>query len=175
MNRLVFPFILAALIFSCKEISYKEPQPRGKRALTTVPAALQGTYLLSDAQGTSKDTLIVTANSYRTVSDRKQNTLGDSLVLKAYKGYYFLNVNENPEWLLRVMKQLPNGDVAYYSMDVDEKKFNELIRNLSKEIDVDSVMIKGETLYQIDPSPGKLMKLIRKGYFKQTIVMKKMQ
>lgn len=174
MKRLLFLCCLSVAIFSCKEISYKAPQPSGKAALKTVPAELHGMYLLSDDKETSKDTLIISASGYHGVSDRDESPLGDSLVLKYYKGYYFLSINENPEWLLRIVKRQPNGDLIYFSMDTDEKKFNQLLKDLTKETTVDSVVVKGEKLYQIDPSPRKLMKLIKKGYFKQASVMKKM-
>jgi hypothetical protein len=174
MKRLALLCCLSVAIFSCKEISYKAPQPSGKAALKTVPAELHGMYVLSDDKETSKDTLIITASGYRIVSDHKESPLGDSLVLKYHKGYYFLSINENPEWLLRIVKRQPNGDLAYFSMDTDEKNFNQLLKGLSKETTVDSVIIKGETLYQINPSARKLMKLIKKGYFKQALIMKKM-
>ena len=50
-------------------------------------------------------------------SDSSKEELGDSLVLKKYKGYYFFNDNENPEWLLRVVKREPNGDLSYMLLD----------------------------------------------------------
>ena len=65
--------------------------------------------------------------------------LGDSLVLKKYKGYYFFNDNENPEWLLRVVKPEPNGDLSYMLMEPAEKSFNEFLLTLNKEIEIDSV------------------------------------
>src|SRR5689334_9972069 len=109
MKRLALLCFFLVTIFSCKEISYKEPQPSGKTNLKTVPAELHGMYVLSDDKETSKDTLIITSSGYRVVSDRKESPLGDSLVLKYYKGYYFLSINENPEWLLRIVKRQPNG------------------------------------------------------------------
>lgn len=172
MNKLLIACLFAGIV-SCKEISYHEAQPEGKASLATVPTQLQGMYLLSDEKGTSKDTLVISANGYRVVTDRKENLLGDSLVLKAYKGYYFLSINENPEWLLRIVKRDANGDLLYYSMDVDEKNFNATLRNLTKEVRVDSLIVNGEQLYQIRPSAKQLMKLIKKGYFKRTLVMHK--
>lgn len=163
------------LLFSCKEISFKETQPRGKKALTKVPSELQGTFLLSMENESSKDTLVVTSRGYMAVSDQKQNLLGDSLVLKFYKGYYFLNMNEKPEWLLRVIKPEDNGDLTYMSMDVEEAAFPALLRNLSREVHVDSLEVNGEKLYQIDPSPKQMLRLIKKGYFKKTIRMKKLK
>jgi hypothetical protein len=178
MTRAMTKLALASILlifFSCKEISFKEPQPRGKKSLQQVPAKLYGVYLLSDENETSKDTLVVSAKGYLIVSDQKQNFLGDSLVLKYHKGYYFLNINENPEWLLRVIKQEENGDLTYMSMDVEEASFNALVKKLSHDVKVDSLEVGGEKLYQIDPSPKQLMKLIRNGYFKKTIRMKKIK
>ena len=93
------------VLLGCKEISFKEPQPKGKKSLSKVPKELLGVYLLIDEKESSKDTLIVSPNGYLIASDQKQSLLGDSLVLKQYKGYYFLSINENPEWLLRVIKR----------------------------------------------------------------------
>ncbi len=105
----------------------------------------------------------------------KQNLLGDSLVLKRYKGYYFVNINEDPEWLLRVIKREKNGDLTYMSMDTEDRPFNDLVNDLAREVGIDSVELDDEKLYQIDPSPGELIKLIKKGYFKNTIRMQKLE
>jgi len=172
MRKLAFATILL-IFFSCKEISFKDTQPKGKKSLQQIPEKLHGTYLLSDESETSKDTLVVNAKGYLVVSDQKENLLGDSLVLKYHKGYYFLNINENPEWLLRLIKLEENGDLTYMSMDVEEASFNALVKRLTQDVQVDSLEVSGEKLYQIDPSPKQLMKLIKKGYFKKTIRMKK--
>lgn len=174
MRKLAFASLLL-ILFSCKEISFKETQPKGKKSLQEIPEKLYGVYLLADENETSKDTLVVSAKGYLIVSDQKQNFLGDSLVLKHHKGYYFLNINENPEWLLRVIKQEENGDLIYMSMDVEEPAFNALVKKLSREVRVDSLEVSGEKLYQIDPSRKQLMKLIKNGYFKKTIRMKKIK
>ncbi len=167
--------ILFLILFGCKEISFKEPQPRGKKSLAEIPAELQGTYLLSAENESSKDTLVVSNNGYLIVSDRKKSVLGDSLVVKKFKGYYFVNINENPEWLLRVIKREKNGDLSYMSMDVQENSFNDLLKRLSKEVRIDSIQTGTEKLYQIDPSPKELLKLISKGYFRTTMRMQKIK
>jgi hypothetical protein len=140
-----------------------------------VPERLLGTYLLEEEGQSSKDTLVVTRQGYLLVSDHKQNLLGDSLVLKRYKGYYFVNINEDPEWLLRVIKREKNGDLTYMSMDTEDRPFNELVNDLAREVGIDSVELDDEKLYQIDPSPGELIKLIKKGFFKNTIRMQKLE
>ena len=174
MRKLAFVSLLF-IFFSCKEISFKETQPKGKKSLQEIPEKLHGVYLLADENETSKDTLVVSAKGYLIVSDQKQSVLGDSIVLKHHKGYYFLNINENPEWLLRIIKPEENGDLIYMSMDVEEAEFNSLVKKLSREVRLDSLELSGEKLYQIDPTPKQLMNLVKAGYFKKTIRMKKIK
>jgi hypothetical protein len=84
-------------------------------------------------------------------------------------------VNENPEWLLRIVKVDKNGDLELMSMPSDEKKFAELLRRLSAEVKIDSIDLNNEKLYQIDPTPKQLMTLLRKGFFSQKVTMKKLR
>lgn len=168
--------LLFVWLCCCKEITYREPQPKGVKALNTIPQSLRGKYLLPDDNRMDRDTLVVDTTTYFAVSDKKdKRVLGDSLVLKYYKGYYFVNLNDRPEWLLRIIKQEKNGDLSYLMISAEEKEFNTLLKNLSSEIRVDSTEVNGEKLYQIDPSPKQLMNLIKKGYFKKTTTLKKIQ
>jgi hypothetical protein len=174
MRKLAFVSVFIALL-SCKEVTFKEPQPRGKKSLKEIPEALVGSYLLTDEKEGATDTLIVTSIGYVVASDKKGGELGDSLVLKKFKGYYFVNINENPEWLVRVIKQETNGDLVYMTMDEEGVPFKDFLEKVSKEIKIDSVEINGEKLYQIDPSPKQLVRLIEKGYFRKTLEMKKLK
>lgn len=175
MLRLFTAILILSSLFACKEISFKEPQPKGKKRLSEIPRELLGSYILVEEKGDNKDTLVVTRNGYFVSSDSTKGELGDSLVLKKYKGYYFFNDNENPEWLLRVVKREHNGDLSYMVMDPAEKSFNEFLLTLNEEIKIDSVEVNNEQLYQIDPTPKELISLIEKGYFKKTITLKKVQ
>ncbi|MDH4090597.1 MAG: hypothetical protein OEV74_18240 [Cyclobacteriaceae bacterium] len=174
MKNLV-PLLVFFAFCGCREISFKEPQPKGKKSLREVPEKLLGKYLLQEEKDTAKDTLVVTRQGYLIVSDRKQSLLGDSLVLKRYKGYYFLSINENPEWILRIIKREKNGDLTYMSMDEEDRAFKDLVNDLAREVGIDSVKIDDKMLYQIDPSPRQLINLIKKGYFKKTILMQRLE
>jgi hypothetical protein len=174
MNK-SFIAIFVLTVTACNEISFKEPQPKGKRALSEIPRELRGKYLISEAQGRNTDTLVVTKDQYYVRGDSTRGELGDSLVLKKYGGYYFFNDNENPEWLLRVVKREDNGDLSYMSMENDEKSFNTFLIDLNNEIKIDSIEVAGETLYQIDPSPPQLLSLIKKGYFRKSILLKRLK
>ena len=174
MRTLALASLFIAL-FSCKEISYKEPQPRGKKILKEIPETLRGSYLIKDEKNGETDTLVVSSKGYIVASDKKGDQLGDSLVMKKFKGYYFISVNENPEWILRVVKQGRNGDLVFMAMDEQDESFKELLAKVSKDVKIDSVEVNGEKLYQIDPSPKQLVQLIEKGYFRKTMEVKKLK
>jgi hypothetical protein len=81
-------------------------------------------------------------------------------------------MNEHPEWILRVLKKETNGDLIYLAMEEDDKKFNSFLKKLSAEVTTDSAVVNGEKLYQSDPTPKKIVSLIKKGYFKKTMFKK---
>jgi hypothetical protein len=176
----IFLLLLVLVAISCKEITFENPQPEGRKPLAGIPKSLQGKYLARTGEGDpSKDTVIITARGYRfgyydpaersAKNDQyEEGVLSDTLVLKSYKGYYFLNMNEKPEWLLRVLKQERNGDLMYMTLEDKNMEFNDFLQKLSLEIRIDSLTTPEETLYQIDPTPAKLVELIDKGYFSKT-------
>lgn len=179
-----FLYAFFVLLLSCKEVTFETPQPKGKKALASIPRNLQGKYLtLTDEGEPSKDTIIITSKGYRfgyfDIADRahqndeyEQGILSDSMVLKSYKGYYFLSLNEHPEWLLRVIHQEKNGDLMYMSLEDKNADFNEFLTRLAVEVKIDSVKTAKETLYQIDPTPSELIGLIEKGFFSKVKLKK---
>jgi hypothetical protein len=172
LNMKYFRFLVLLTLVSCQEITYKEPQPKNKKSLTEMPTSLRGRYLMEDETSNQKDTLYISETGYRTQGGAvDEGTLGDSLVLKKYKGYYFLNINQRPEWALRIIKQEKNGDILFMSME--DKEFNSFLKKLGKEIKIDSTYAGDEKLYQIDPTPKQLVGLIKKKYFGQTTRIKK--
>lgn len=171
MKKLLILLTFLSLI-ACKEISFQQPQPKGKKALSKIPGALRGKYLLSDPDSPAKDTLFVTFDGYRVGHLEKKSVLGDSLVLKYYKGYYFLNINNKPEWLLRIIRQEKNGDLVYMNMEQEKNDFAGFLKRISYEIRVDSLDVNDEKLYQIDPTPKQLISFIDKGYFKKMTLKK---
>ncbi len=164
--------LILLVLVSCKEITYKEPQPKGKKSIDVMPVTLRGRYLIEEETSNQKDTLYINETGYRTGGGAvDEGILGDSLVLKKYKGYYFFNVNQKPEWALRVVKQEKNGDLLFMSME--DKDFNTFLKNLGREIKIDSSYSMDEKLYQIDPTPKQLVGLIKKKYFGQVTRIKK--
>jgi hypothetical protein len=183
MNR-IFCFVLLLSFASCKEITFREPQPVGKKDLKSIPKSLLGKYLTStDSGGVSKDTIVILSNGYRfgyfdpaeraaPKSEYDDAVLSDKLVLRTFRGYYFVNVNENPEWIVRVIKRERNGDLSYFSPGQEGVDFNVFMKKLSKQIPIDSVVVNEERLYQIKPTPNQLVALIENGYFSKTTLKK---
>jgi hypothetical protein len=158
--------ILVAIAFAaCTEISYKEPQPKGISALASVPEKLHGTYLMDG------DTVVFFDKGFR-AKDKKEDVLylSDSIVLKKYKGFYFVSYREGYQWLLRILKSQKNGDLLMLEMDnvpEDAAQRKLFIETLSKATPVIETTADSVTHYVIDPSAKKLHELIQNGYFKE--------
>jgi hypothetical protein len=170
-----YPLLLISLLIgACNEISFREPQPKGKESLTKIPIELQGSYLMKDDDGKTRDTLIISPLGYIAGHNPDEKMLlSDSLVLRTYKGYYFINLNSRPEWVLRVLQRQKNGDLLFLALDRDNKTtFNQLLKKLSTEIEIDSSSVNESMIYQIDPTPKQLVSFIKKGYFKKSLFTK---
>lgn len=176
----LLPAIIFMMCFGCKEITFENPQPEGRRSLNTMPKPLRGKYLATgDGGEVSKDTIIVNARGYRfgyySPADRVHlndsydaGVISDTLVIRSYKDYYFVNVREGPEWLLRVIKRETNGDLTYMSMERSETDFKDYVDKLAAEIRIDSFLVEGVMVYRIDPTPHQLVGLIEKGFFSES-------
>lgn len=177
-------FIVAAwsvlMLSSCKEVTFPVAQPKGVKALTELPVSIRGKYIIGDPKETTKDTLIVEAKGYHFKDSDEKDFLGkgvisDSLVIKFYKDYYFINFRSDDQWALRIVKQKPSGALDFMAMNLndDNRTEEELIAKLSKQLDVKKLETEDGTFYQINPTPNQLMSLIKDGYFSSITLEKK--
>ena len=164
-------FLWTILLYSCKEVSFREPQPAGVPPVTQVPKTLQGRYVIIDEQGKDADTLIIESWGYH-FKDAKENdwlgkgVISDSLVVKMHENYYFINFRLGNQWVLRLIKQKPSGAIEFMSINVaDDKKGKAILKKLSKKFAVNEIKEKDDTFYQINPTKEQLMQLIKSGYF----------
>jgi hypothetical protein len=174
-------FVWAFLFYSCKEVSFKTPQPVGVRALTEVPLSLQGKYQAIDIPANdSKDTIIIESWGYHMKDSNDKDWLGkgvisDSLILKAYQDYYFVSFRSGNQWVLRLIKPKSNGEIDFMSVDIsDDLKRKEIITRLSKRMKVTEITHGDDVFYQINPTKAELMALIKDGFFK-SITLKKVK
>lgn len=169
-------FLLAAfwtlMLASCKEVSFREPQPAGVQSLKEVPPVLLGQYIPTNVPADEKvDTLIIESWGYHFKDSQDKDWLGrgvisDSLVVKFYQDYYFVNFRTGDQWVLRLIKQNSKGDIEFLSIDLQaEEKSKDKLKKLSKKIKVTEVKRGDDTFYQINPTPAQLMALIKEGFF----------
>lgn len=175
------PLILfwSILLYSCKEVSFRTAQPVGVPALKEVPEALRGSYQMHDpSNGELTDTLIIESWGYH-MKDKKdvdwlnRGTISDSLVIKFYQDYYFVNFRVGDQWILRLIKQAPDGSIEYLGIDIqDDATGKEKLKKLSKKVKITEVKRKEDTFYQINPTQQQLMALIKEGYFSRIRMQK---
>jgi hypothetical protein len=170
VKKLVF-FLIGVTFVACTEISYKEPQPTGIKPLTKIPSRFHGKYIQD------KDTVEFFDQGLRGKENGKEEEmlLSDSLVMKVYKGNYYVSYRDGNVWLLRILSQSKNGDLHILSMrtvpedkvstdenvpeDQTQKKI--FLDKLEEEIHV----IEANGHYIIEPTPKQLHRLVKKGFF----------
>lgn len=171
MKKIWLVVFWALLLYSCKEVSFREPQPAGVAPLTEIPKTLLGQYVGMDDKGSDTDTLIVESWGYHFRDAKDKDWLGkgvisDSLVVKFYKNYYFVNFRSGDQWVLRLIQQKPNGSIEFMTIPVsDDAKRKDILKKLSKKFPVKEVQRKDDTFYQINPTREQLMQLISEGFF----------
>jgi hypothetical protein len=149
-------------------------------ALKEIPAALQGHYLPSELPDDEKgDTLIVESWGYHFKDSNDKDWLGrgvlsDSLIVKFYQNYYFVNFKAGDQWVLRLIRQTPDKGLEFLSIDLqNDERSKEVLKKISKRLKVKEVKRDEDTFYQIQPTPAQLMALIKEGYFTGTTLERK--
>ena len=92
--------------------------------------------------------------------------LCDSLVIKFYQNYYFVNFRSGDQWVLRLLRQKASGSIEFMSIPVsDDAKRKEILKKLSRKFEVKELKRKDDTFYGINPTREQLMGLIKEGFF----------
>jgi len=169
MNKL-FLFLLGVSCIACTEITFKEPQPKGIKSLTEFPRSLQGNYIVPQDSGSEKfDTVYIEPSRYRINSLIKEGewmnrgVISDTLVLKSYKGFYFLNFYTDKQWIVRVFTQEKNNNILMYEINLSDENIEKLKEKFNPEI----IKKDNSTYYRIDPSPKNLLQFIKENYTAQ--------
>ena len=68
--------------------------------------------------------------------------------------------------MLRLIRQKAPGVLEFMSIDIqDDSKRREMLRKLSRKMEVKEIARGDATFYQINPTPTQLVALIKEGYF----------
>ncbi len=172
MRLLILILFWSTLLYSCKEVTFREPQPAGIAPLKEVPSAIRGSYATRDkATGEIGDTLIIESWGYHFKDMEDKDWLGkgrlsDTLVVKFYENYYFVNFKEGDQWVLRLIKEKSPGVLEFMLIDIqDDSKRKEMLRKISRKVPIKEIDRNDDTFYQINPTPAQLMALIKEGFF----------
>jgi hypothetical protein len=179
-----FGFILICgfwmLLFACKEVSYPKAQPVGITALNQLPESLCGEYLIRDkATGEIGDTIIIERWGYRTKDTTGNDWLGgghisDTLVVKQYQDYYFINFKEGDQWILRLLKVKNPNRLELLSINLENDAEREaVLQKLGEKLKVKTITKNDYVFYQINPTPAQLMSLVHENYFTGVELLRK--
>ena len=166
MNLHIRSALLLAVIFaSCTEIYFPEPQPKGVQPLKNGFQDLIGEYLCYDEDGLQEDTVKVTKTHIQLSEDEfLEEELGEEVVVKKYKGHYFINFHnkEKDLWQLMVVESLNPDSLRITNLTcLDPDRTDEITQKryvkLVEEEDDDYIIM--------NPSKGKLMKLVNHPVF----------
>ncbi|MBX7127172.1 MAG: hypothetical protein K1X47_15865 [Cyclobacteriaceae bacterium] len=171
MRIATIALIWSLLVSSCSEITFPVAQPAGEKALTELPPTLTGRYLAHDQDGEDTDTLIIEPSGYHFMDKNgkdflNRGVISDTLVIKYYQGYYFVNFRSENQWVLRIVRQKPSGSIEFLGIDIqDEEVRKAVLKRLKKDFRISSTRKKDISYYMINPSPQQLMQLLKGGFF----------
>lgn len=145
------------LMASCVEVYFEQAQPAGVKAKNEFPKSMQGMYVADE-----KDTLLITQYKIKDKNDKQEPDmiLSSDLVLKKYKGYYYINQkNEDGLWEVGIISVEKNGSLNVIYIDGNKKEKIERLKQL-----VETTIILDdegkEDYYVINPTKKELIELL---------------
>ena len=167
MKKILILLSLLLLLASCEEVIYPEPQPPRVKALKEIPDHLRGVYL-----DENQDTLVILRRSFIyhvfSFTDASEEFLSDSLVLKSYKGKYFLStimdIGDENYWLTYLFEQDEStGNIEAYTMSPDDVVKMAMLQDITSKV---AEMGSGdEKYYLFAPKKRHYKKIIRDTVF----------
>jgi hypothetical protein len=136
-NPLLISALSLVLLSSCNDAEF-DRYPGTK--VDIIPKEFRGVF--KDPDSKSKNTIIVDSTYWMESSKREKNYLGDSNVLSAYNGAYYLSHLEASRNRWQVMHVTTSGkDIVLYALTYDTKKKpeeNKITKYFQPQLDKDS-------------------------------------
>lgn len=166
MKRLLSLLLIGLLLWSCVEVKFELPQPKGIKDISVIPESLQGKYAVD------KDTLEIKSDgiAYSNDSLGKQDIykISDNFKIRKWRNTYFLNVKEKDDSLWSVFfmtvgknKQL---SIGYLSYNTNNEENIEKLKSITK---VREVRNENDNIdfYLLNPSRCQLRKIMKQVTF----------
>jgi len=160
MKTLQNLIILSSFIIfcSCSNVLYHQAMPEDGKTLSSFPKELIGQF--ADQEG---DTLFIYPNSYKYGEINKstlfEGQLGDDLILKKSKGYYFLNFKNAEGYWEMIAAQLIGKELQLLCIDTENEEQIKIINSHLKGNKAKS--LKKEGKFVINPSDKELFELLK--------------
>lgn len=156
--------IMVLFLSSCTQVYFEEAQPAGKRNIPRFPDKLTGLYLSVSGDSIlriNKDNLIIYLENGKDL----RFSLDDNMVLKKYKGEYYINVQnrEKPYWILFVFSRKDN--VLYPKQPVLGEKSISKYKEITTILDNKDRQDLDEKQYLLNPGKKELLELIKSDLF----------
>lgn len=164
---------LVCFFTSCSMVYFEEPQPAGKKNIDELPKKLHGAFMSQNDDGTK---LVINKDQihYFHADEKEINLkLNKNLIVKKYKGEYYVNVKDedNHYWGLYLL--VPAGKkliMKSSSLNDDNLEKFQTITNIkayhSPEKDVKE--------YILNPTLKQLKNLMKDGFFMEADTLVKM-
>ncbi|MGQ1888988.1 hypothetical protein ACT29H_00950 [Thermophagus sp. OGC60D27] len=166
MRYTFFTLLVCSVLASCTPVRFDQPQPEGARDLARFPKELSGFYV--DEEG---DTLLVTSQGFEYGFGNmdseclKRSLLSGNMVLKKYKNYYVLSMQEEEEWDVFLIE---NGDDGFDLRLIDiGSKDRGKIDLLSKITGVETIKnSEGDVAYfLVRPTRSEFKRMVKGDFF----------
>ena len=158
MMRLTAILFLAIILSSCIDLGFENPQPEGLSNVDGLPAELSGSYINKD------DTLVFSSGFIISGGDSVSLIPSETLVIRKYNGYYFINMTDEKKGYWTVTCAKINKDrltLMIPELQEDDKE------QLEKKWPVKEKYNEYDELmaYIISPTKNEWKKLLRSKYY----------
>lgn len=177
MKKYFISILVSTVFFSCVSVAFTDPQPSDVKNLTSFPSSFQGTFYSNE-----NDTFRIGATFYKVINtndqsffngeEQKEVPLSDSLLLRKYGNLYCLNVKEDENWSVCVLKQLKDKSISVGFLTGSSEELTkklDFIQNKKIIRDEEGKVDK----FILTPTKKEFKLLIKKKYFEKSLVLKK--
>ena len=168
MMRYFYFFPVLFLLFqSCNEnFTFTSSQPRGARVISQFPAEMQGSFV-----NVEDDTLEISATSFVFDGGDMISLTGDitpeGVVLKKMGDWYFINLEDEGEWVVYPFKLPGKNRLTVYYSDMTAKEL-EIHDDLLQDVEVQKKYLDGKLdYYLLNPTKPQFKQLLKKGLFSE--------